>query len=217
VIHGQPLTLADIEELDFSKGAGLLPAIVQDVDSDAVLMLGYMNGTALRATFERGRVVFFSRSKERLWEKGETSGNHLKFVEARTDCDRDALLVRVRANGPACHLGTRSCFADVPATASERLAFLTFLEQLIDKRSAERPDGSYTARLLAQGTARIAQKVGEESLELAIAGVAENNDKVVAEAADLIFHMLVLLKSRGLTLASVIAELAARHARPPKI
>ena len=148
----KPLTLANIEGLDFAKGAGLLPAIVQDADSGAVLMLGYMNAAALRATLERGRVVFFSRSKERLWEKGETSGNYLEFVAARTDCDRDAVLVSVRAQGAVCHLGTRSCFADAPATAAETLAFLTVLERLIDKRSiAERPDGSYTARLLDKG------------------------------------------------------------------
>jgi phosphoribosyl-ATP pyrophosphohydrolase/phosphoribosyl-AMP cyclohydrolase len=209
---GVPLALASIEALDFAKGAGLLPAIVQDADSGAVLMLGYMNHAALQATFERGRVVFFSRSKGRLWEKGETSGKHLEFIDARADCDRDAVLVSVRAPGAVCHLGTTSCFADVPATAIERLAFLAVLERLIDKRSAERPDGSYTARLLAEGVRRIAQKVGEEGLELAIVGVAEDNDKVVAEAADLVFHMLVLLKSRGLTLANVVSELAGRRA-----
>jgi phosphoribosyl-ATP pyrophosphohydrolase/phosphoribosyl-AMP cyclohydrolase len=213
---GELLTLGNIGELDFAKGAGLLPAIVQDADSGAVLMLGYMNGAALRATLERGRVVFFSRSKERLWEKGETSGNFLLLVEARTDCDRDAVLVSVRAHGPVCHLGTRSCFADAPGTAAERLAFLALLERLIQKRIAERPEGSYTVRLMAEGAQRIAQKVGEEGLELALAGVTQSNDRVVAEAADLIFHMLVLLQSRGVALASVVAELAKRHAQPSK-
>jgi phosphoribosyl-AMP cyclohydrolase / phosphoribosyl-ATP pyrophosphohydrolase len=213
---GELLTLGNIGELDFAKSAGLLPAIVQDADSGAVLMLGYMNGAALRATLERGRVVFFSRSKERLWEKGETSGNFLLLVEARTDCDRDAVLVSVRAHGPVCHLGTRSCFADAPATAAERLAFLALLERLIQRRIAERPEGSYTVRLMAEGAQRIAQKVGEEGLELALAGVTQSNDRVVAEAADLIFHMLVLLQSRGVALASVVAELAKRHAQPSK-
>lgn len=213
---GELLTLGNIGELDFAKGAGLLPAIVQDADSGAVLMLGYMNGAALRATLERGRVVFYSRSKERLWEKGETSGNFLLLVEARTDCDRDAVLVSVRAHGPVCHLGTRSCFADAPATAAERLAFLALLERLIQRRIAERPEGSYTVRLMAEGAQRIAQKVGEEGLELALAGVTQSNDRVVAEAADLIFHMLVLLQSRGVALASVVAELAKRHAQPSK-
>ncbi len=210
------ITLADIDTLDFAKVGGLVPAIVQDADSGAVLMLGYMNAAALRATLERGRVVFFSRSKGRLWEKGETSGNYLELVDARSDCDKDALLVRARAQGAVCHLGTRSCFADAPATAAEGLAFLAILEKLIESRIAERPEGSYTAALAAAGATRIAQKVGEEGLELALAGVAEGNDKVVAEAADLLFHMLVLLKSRGVPLASVIAELAARHARPRK-
>jgi phosphoribosyl-ATP pyrophosphohydrolase/phosphoribosyl-AMP cyclohydrolase len=213
VNHFEPLDLVNVEELDFEKGAGLLPAIVQDADSGAALMLGYMNRAALRATLERGRVVFFSRSKERLWEKGETSGNHLTLVEARADCDRDAVLVSVRAQGPVCHLGTRSCFGHAPETTAERLAFLARLERLIEERSAERPDGSYTARLLAAGPQRIAQKVGEEGVELALAGVSENNNKIVAEAADLIYHMLVLLKSRGLTLGDVIVELAARHER----
>lgn len=211
-----PITLADIDTLDFAKAGGLVPAIVQDADSGAVLMLGYMNAPALRATLERGRVVFFSRSKARLWEKGETSGNYLEFVEAHSDCDQDALLVRARAQGAVCHLGTRSCFADAPTTAAEGLAFLAILEGLIESRIIERPAGSYTADLAASGATRIAQKVGEEGLELALAGVAEGNDKVVAEAADLIFHMLVLLRSRGVPLTSVVAELAARHARSKK-
>jgi len=212
-MHGQPLTLTDIEELDFQKGAGLLPAIVQDAESGAILMVGYMNGAALRATLDRGRVVFFSRSKERLREKGATSGHHLELVAVRTDCDRDSLLVSARARGPICHLGTRSCFGDAPVTAAERLAFLPHLEAVIERRSAERSEASYTARLFAQGGQRIAQKVGEEGLELAIAAVGQTDDKVVGEAADLIFHMLVLLRSRGLALANVIAELAARHAQ----
>lgn len=211
MIHGQTLTLADIDTLDFSKTPGLLPAIVQDADSGAVLMLGYMNATALRATLERGRVVFFSRSKERLWEKGETSGQHLELVALRTDCDRDCVLVSARAQGPVCHLNTRSCFGDAATTAAERLAFLVELEAVIESRSTEASTDSYTARLLAQGGTRIAQKVGEEALELALAAVAESDDKVVAESADLIFHMLVLLRSRGLSLASVIADLATRH------
>ena len=204
------LTLADVADLDFSKCAGLLPAIVQDVDSSAVLMLGYMNAAALRATLERGCVVFFSRSKDRLWEKGETSGNTLELVAVRADCDRDALLVRARARGPVCHLGTLSCFGDVFAQASP-FAFLAVLETVIERRITERPDGSYTANLIEQGIKRIAQKVGEEGLELALAGVSDTNERVIAEAADLLFHMMVLLKSRKLPLASVVTELAARH------
>jgi phosphoribosyl-ATP pyrophosphohydrolase/phosphoribosyl-AMP cyclohydrolase len=208
---GAPLTLADVEGLDFSKGAGLLPAIVQDAESGAVLMLGYMNAAALRATLERGRVVFFSRSKDRLWEKGETSGHTLDLVTVRTDCDRDSLLVSARARGSVCHLGTMSCFGDPSATASVPLAFLSTLETVIEKRISQSPDGSYTADLMKQGVKRIAQKVGEEGLEFALAGVAETDERVVAEAADLIFHMMVLLKSRDLPLAKVVAELAVRH------
>jgi phosphoribosyl-ATP pyrophosphohydrolase/phosphoribosyl-AMP cyclohydrolase len=178
-------------------------------------MLGYMNAAALHATLERGRVVFFSRSRQRLWEKGETSGHALELVAVRADCDRDCVLVSARAEGPVCHLGTRSCFGDaaVSAAEAEPLAFLALLEAVIEKRVAEQPEGSYTARLVAQGATRIAQKIGEEGLELALAAVAPSDDKVVAEAADLIFHMLVLLTSRGLPLASVVAELAARHTR----
>lgn len=213
---GESLTLDNIAALDFAKGEGLLPAIVQDADSGAVLMLGYMNEAALRATLQRGRVVFFSRSKGRLWEKGETSGNCLLLVEARGDCDRDSLLVSVRAEGPVCHLGTRSCFADAPATAAQGLAFLAHLERLIETRISERPAGSYTTRLVDEGAQRIAQKVGEEGLELALAGVCEADDRVVAESADLIYHMLVLLRSRGVPLARVVAQLAARHARQSK-
>jgi phosphoribosyl-ATP pyrophosphohydrolase/phosphoribosyl-AMP cyclohydrolase len=208
---GTPLTLADVEDLDFSKGAGLLPAIVQDADSGAVLMLGYMNAAALRATLETARVVFFSRSKERLWEKGETSGHTLDLLAVRTDCDRDALLVSARARGPVCHLGTTSCFGDPPATPASRLAFLSLLESVIERRMTERPDGSYTAKLLGQGVKRIAQKVGEEGLELALAAAADSDERVIAEAADLMFHMMVLLKSRNVPLTDVVAELAARH------
>jgi phosphoribosyl-AMP cyclohydrolase / phosphoribosyl-ATP pyrophosphohydrolase len=208
---GTPLTLADVEDLDFAKGAGLLPAIVQDADSGAVLMLGYMNAAALRATLERARVVFFSRSKNRLWEKGETSGHTLDLLAVRTDCDRDTLLVSARARGPVCHLGTTSCFGDAPATQASQLAFLSLLETVVERRMTERPDGSYTANLVKQGLRRIAQKVGEEGLELALAGASETDDRVVAEAADLIFHMIVLLKQRNLSLANVVAELDARH------
>jgi phosphoribosyl-ATP pyrophosphohydrolase/phosphoribosyl-AMP cyclohydrolase len=210
---GTPLTLADVEDLDFSKNAGLLPAIVQDADSGAVLMLGYMNAAALRATLERARVVFFSRSKDRLWEKGEVSGHTLELVTVRTDCDRDSLLVSARARGPVCHLGTMSCFGEVSATEASRLAFLSVLENVIELRIKERPDGSYTASLIGEGAKRIAQKVGEEGFELALAGVADTDERVVAEAADLIFHMMVLLKSRNLPLSKVVAELAKRHAQ----
>jgi phosphoribosyl-ATP pyrophosphohydrolase/phosphoribosyl-AMP cyclohydrolase len=209
---GVRIGASEVQSLDFGKGDGLLPAIVQDAESGAVLMLGYMNGDALRTTFERRRVVFFSRSKNRLWEKGETSGHTLDLVDVRTDCDRDALLVTARPRGPVCHMGTVTCFGDDKSTHAERLAFLGALEGVIEKRIADRPEGSYTARLYAQGAKRIAQKVGEEGLEVALAAVTEPDDKVIAESADLIFHLLVLLKSRGVSLERVARELEARHA-----
>lgn len=209
---GGRIGAADLQSLDFSKGDGLLPAIVQDAESGAVLMLGYMNREALRTTFERRRVTFFSRSKNRLWEKGETSGHTLDLVDVHTDCDRDTLLVTAHPRGPACHTGTTTCFGNDQATHAERLAFLGALEGVIEHRIADRPEGSYTARLYAQGAKRIAQKVGEEGLEVALAAVAESDEKVIAESADLIFHLLVLLKSRGVSLERVARELEARHA-----
>jgi phosphoribosyl-ATP pyrophosphohydrolase/phosphoribosyl-AMP cyclohydrolase len=212
MIAGTPLRLADMETLDFAKGDGLLPAVVQHAVTGAVLMVGYMNRAALRETLSRRHVVFFSRSKQRLWEKGETSGHFLELDEVRTDCDRDALLVTARPLGPVCHEGTATCFGDESISTGERLAFLAALEGVIEKRIAESPQGSYTARLFAEGPRRIAQKVGEEGLEVALAAVVETDDKLVSESADLIFHLLVLLRSRGLSLKSVVAELQSRHA-----
>jgi phosphoribosyl-AMP cyclohydrolase / phosphoribosyl-ATP pyrophosphohydrolase len=208
---GKIIDVSDLESLDFSKGDGLLPVIVQHAGSGAVLMLGYMNALALRATFARGHVVFFSRSKQRLWEKGETSGHFLKLQSVRADCDRDTLLVTAWPQGPVCHVGTQTCFGDDPATAAETLSFLSTLEDVIASRAAEQPEGSYTARLFAQGQRRIAQKVGEEGVEVALAAVAESDEKVISESADLLFHLLVLLKHRGLSLERVAAELRARH------
>jgi phosphoribosyl-AMP cyclohydrolase / phosphoribosyl-ATP pyrophosphohydrolase len=209
---GAPLRLADIDTLAFAKGDGLLPAVVQHAVTGAVLMVGYMNREALRETLSRRHVVFFSRSKQRLWEKGETSGHFLELDNIRTDCDRDALLVTARPLGPVCHEGTATCFGDDSVTSGEQLAFLATLESVIEKRIAESPQGSYTARLFAEGPRRIAQKVGEEGLEVALAAVAETDDKVVAESADLIFHLLVLLRSRGLSFQGVVTELQSRHA-----
>lgn len=240
-----PLQLKDIDTLDFEKSSGLVTAVVQHAENGSVLMVGYMNRDALRETFARGRVVFHSRTKGRLWEKGETSGHSLDVVEIRTDCDRDALLVSALPRGPVCHLGTDSCFGNEPAfrrrptdagaaaaaaastpaatavaahapapgaAPTDTLTFLSTLETIIEKRVAERPEGSYTARLFAQGPKRIAQKVGEEGVEVALAAVTEADDKVVSESADLLYHLLVLLRSRGLPLARVMAELESRHA-----
>jgi phosphoribosyl-ATP pyrophosphohydrolase/phosphoribosyl-AMP cyclohydrolase len=212
---GDPLGLTDIGTLDFAKADGLLPAVVQHADTGAVLMVGYMDRDAFRETLSRRHVVFFSRGKRRLWEKGETSGHFLELDQIRTDCDRDALLVTARPLGPVCHEGTATCFGDASITKAEHFAFLATLERVIERRIADSPQGSYTARLFAEGPKRIAQKVGEEGLEVALAAAVEPDDKVVAESADLIFHLLVLLRSRGLSLQSVVTELQSRHATKP--
>jgi len=206
------ITAADLDGLDFAKGDGLLPAIVQHADSGAVLMLGYMNREALATTLARGRVVFFSRSKGRLWEKGETSGNSLEVTGIRADCDGDALLVTAQPRGPTCHRGTDSCFGDGSASAP---GFLAELEDIIEARKARRLENSHTAKLFAAGVSRIAQKVGEEAVEVALAGVVGREEEVVAEAADLLYHLLVLLRCRDVELADVVRELRARHRDEP--
>jgi phosphoribosyl-ATP pyrophosphohydrolase/phosphoribosyl-AMP cyclohydrolase len=198
----------DIDALDFAKGGGLLPAIVQDSATGRVLMLGYMNREALQATFARGRVVFFSRSRNQLWEKGATSGHRLDLVSVYSDCDRDALLVSARPEGSTCHLGSDSCFG-VPAGAP---AFLAELERVIAGRLSEDGADSYTARLVRQGITRVAQKVGEEGVEVALAAASGGKQELAAEAADLLYHLMVLLQARGLSLATVAEELSARHA-----
>ncbi len=206
---------ADLLTIAFDRRDGLVPAIVQDADSASVLMLAWMNAAALAATLERGRVVFYSRSRQRLWEKGESSGHTLDLVDIATDCDCDTLLVTARPRGPACHKGCRSCFGEEFRAGAEPLGFLATLERLIGQRSSEPPAGSYTARLLSAGPARIAQKVGEEGVEVALAGATESATDLTREAADLLYHLMVLLKSRDLSLATVVAELAARHAGTP--
>jgi phosphoribosyl-ATP pyrophosphohydrolase/phosphoribosyl-AMP cyclohydrolase len=201
-----------IDGLDFTKGAGLLPAIVQHADTGAVLMLGYMNADAVRETLRRGRVVFWSRSKGRLWEKGESSGHTLAVVDSAVDCDQDSLLWLVRPAGPVCHLQTATCFGDERRSGAESLAFLGQLERVIERRIAAGDGASYTARLFAAGPRRIAQKVGEEGLEVALAGVCEDDGKLVGESADLLYHLAVMLRVRGLGLTQVVAELETRHA-----
>lgn len=207
MIHSE----ADIVRLDFEKAGGLLPAIVQHADSGAVLMLGYMNEAAVATTLTRGRVVFWSRSKQRLWEKGETSGHVLEVVAIHEDCDQDALLVLARPAGPVCHTGTATCFGDGPMSRAEALGFLAQLEYVIEQRISAGDAASYTARLFNEGRRRIAQKVGEEGVEVALAGVADDDAALVNESADLLFHLAVLLRTRGLSLENVAAELAARH------
>jgi phosphoribosyl-ATP pyrophosphohydrolase/phosphoribosyl-AMP cyclohydrolase len=198
-------------EIDFEKGDGLVPAIVQDADSGAVLMLAYMNREALQQTLARKRAVFYSRSKQRLWEKGETTGHTLDIVDVAADCDNDTLLVTARPRGPACHNGTLTCFGDEPRSAATSIAFLAKLEAIIAQRAADKPEASYTARLLEKGISRVAQKVGEEGVELALAGVNDTEQKVVEESADLLFHTLILLRARGVPLERVIRELETRH------
>lgn len=206
------ISFADVEKLAWNKGDGLLPAIVQHAVSGAVLMLGYMNRDALRATLERQRVVFYSRSKQRLWEKGETSGHTLQLRAIAADCDRDTLLVSVTPTGPVCHTGTATCFGAGPRSAAEQLAFLQELQEIIAARIGTAAEGSYTARLHAAGLKRIAQKVGEEGLEVALAAASGESDAaLLGETADLLFHTLLLLRERGLQLQDVVAELRQRH------
>ena len=202
----------DTAALDWDKTQGLIPAIVQDADTGAVLMLGYLNREALAATQATGRVTFWSRSKGRLWTKGETSGHFLEVRSVSADCDQDTLLILAHPQGPACHLGTATCWGkDAPQSSAQDIAFLGKLEQIVAERIATRPEGSYTAKLMDAGITRVAQKVGEEGLELALAAVAQSDREVIAEAADLLFHTVLLLKAKGLSLAQVAAELESRH------
>jgi phosphoribosyl-AMP cyclohydrolase / phosphoribosyl-ATP pyrophosphohydrolase len=205
----------DVRRLDWSKGDGLLPAVIQDARSGRVLMLGYMNEEALRRTLAGGRVVFFSRSRNQLWTKGETSGHFLDVVQVTADCDNDTILVLADPQGPTCHQGTPTCFAEARDPDAARIAFLATLEKTIALRIAESPEGSYTARLYASGIGRIAQKVGEEGVETALAAVTREDPELVGECADLLYHLLVMLKARNLGFDRVVQELASRHATKP--
>ncbi len=200
--------MIDPDTLDWAKMDGLIPAIVQHSDSGEVRMLGYMDRPALEATIRDRLVTFHSRSRGGPWRKGETSGNLLDLVDIRVDCDRDALLVTARPRGPTCHTGTTSCFGDDVAPAA---GFLTELAAVIAARAAAPLDQSYTARLLGEGVKRIAQKVGEEGVETALAAVAGDRAELESEAADLLYHLLVLLEASGSSLDSVVAELRRRH------
>lgn len=199
-----------IENLAWEKMGGLIPAIVQDAFDGRVLMQGYMNEDALSKTLESGRVTFWSRSRQELWTKGETSENYLDLVEVHVDCDRDCLLVQARPEGPTCHLDFNSCF-DAEGVVTSELAFLAVLEQLIAERKEDRPEGSYTTRLFDAGIKRIAQKVGEEGVETALAAVAGDDEELLNESADLLYHLLVLLRSRSLDLGSMVEVLKNRH------
>lgn len=199
----------NLDQIVFND-AGLLPAIAQDIDSGEVLMLAWMNRESLEQSLLRGRAVFWSRSRRSLWEKGEQSGNTLRLIEIHADCDRDTLLLLVEPHGPACHQGTLSCFADQPLTRRP-LAFLPQLEKIIDQRMAAGDASSYTAKLVASGTRRIAQKVGEEGLEVALAAAAGSRAELLSEAADLLFHLDVLLRDADASLQDVADELQRRH------
>ena len=203
------------KQIDFEKLGGLVPCIVQDADSSIVLMLGFMNAEALQKTISEKRVTFFSRSKQRLWTKGETSHNFLNVVAIAADCDNDSILITATPEGPTCHNGTRSCFGDEIATDVSSIAFLARLDAVIAQRIEQRPEGSYTAKLWADGVTRMAQKVGEEGVEVALAAVTQSDERLVGEAADLLFHLAVLLKNRGLSLGTIAAELEQRHLSRP--
>ena len=203
-----PLTAADLDRIDWAKAHdGLLPAIVQDAATRQVLMLAWMNRDALAETLDSGEAVFWSRSRRSRWRKGETSGNRLRLVEVLADCDADTILVLADPVGPACHENLTSCFGDQDAPG---LGWLARLEQTIAARQGADPASSYTARLLADGPTRCAQKVGEEGVETALAGAAGTGDELREEAADLLFHLLVLLRSRGQALGEVVECLRAR-------
>jgi len=193
---------------DWDKTDGLLPAIVQDAASGRVLMLGYMNREALEKTEAIGQVTFFSRSKKRLWTKGETSGNTLELVSIALDCDRDTLLVQARPQGPICHLGTATCWGD---ELHPPAGFLAELERVIESRNGADPESSYTARLLNEGIKRCAQKVGEEGVEVALAATAGDRDELIDESADLLYHLLVVLATANVSLEDVTRRLESRH------
>ena len=197
-----------LDELAWDKQDGLLPAIVQDATTLRVLMLGYMDREALRLTLQTCKATFYSRTRAKLWTKGETSGNTLGVVSVAADCDRDTLLVLAHPRGPTCHLGTPSCFS--PHAASSMIGEL---DALVAARARERPDDSYTTKLLASGIARIAQKVGEEGVEVALAAVTGDDAQLLGEGADLIYHLIVLLRARGLSVRDVEAVLEQRHRR----
>lgn len=202
--------MIDIDSLDFAKGDGLIPAIIQDAESFQVLMLGYMNKEALQKTLNEERVTFFSRSKQRLWTKGETSGNYLDVVDLQQDCDDDTLLVLAKPHGPTYHTGEQSCFYKKDFKSETKLNFLNSLENLIISRKEQMPEGSYTTSLFEDGIDKIAQKVGEEAVETVIE--AKNKDhSLVDEVSDLIYHLLVLLVAKGVPLQSIISNLEKRH------
>ena len=198
----------NLDRIDWDKGQGLVPAIVQNIDSGQILMLAYMDRAALAQTISSRKVTFFSRSKNRLWTKGETSGNWLDYISGEMDCDADTLFIQAHPQGPSCHTGSVTCFND---QTPGNIGFLDQLGRLIAERHKTMPEGSYTTSLFTEGKARIAQKVGEEGVELALARIKDDSVEMANEAADLLFHMMVLLEDAGLSLADAINVLQGRH------
>ena len=196
-------------KIDFDKCGGLVPAIIQDAQTKVVLMLGYMNQEALKKTQETGLVTFFSRSRQCLWTKGETSGNYLHLVDIKVDCDNDTLLVQATPDGPTCHTGTDTCWGE--ENKPNPLLFLSELSDFIEKRHEEMPEGSYTTSLFKDGLNRMAQKVGEEALELVIEATNGTNDRLIYEGSDMLYHLIVLLTSKGLRIEDMAKELIERH------
>ena len=196
-------------DIDFEKSGGLVPAIIQDSATRQVLMLGYMNREAYEKTLRERRVTFWSRSRKCLWTKGETSGHFLELVDIKADCDNDTLLVRAVPHGPVCHTGTDTCWGE--SNDANPLLFLTELQDFINKRREEMPEGSYTTSLFKDGLNRMAQKVGEEALEAVIEAVHGTDDRLLYEASDMFYHLIVLLASKGLRIEQVAEELAERH------
>lgn len=195
--------------IDFEKTGGLIPAIIQDAETKNVLMLGYMNQEALDKTRETGKVTFFSRTKQRLWTKGEESGNFLNVVSIAVDCDNDTLLIKANPAGPTCHKGDDTCFEEI--NDGNDIQFLSYLQDFIDKRKAEMPEGSYTTSLFKKGTRKITQKVGEEAVETIIGAMANDDENMIYEAGDLLYHLIVLLTHKGYRIEDVVRELKSRH------
>lgn len=195
--------------IDFEKMGGLVPAIIQDATTKNVLMLGFMNKEAYEKTCQTGKVTFWSRTRQTLWTKGETSGNFLELVSMSIDCDNDTLLVKVHPHGPTCHTGTDTCWGET--NSSTPLLFLQELQDFIEKRHEEMPEGSYTTRLFRDGVNKMAQKLGEEALETVIEATNGTNEKLIYEASDMLYHLLVLLTGKGLRIEDVAAELQKRH------
>jgi phosphoribosyl-ATP pyrophosphohydrolase/phosphoribosyl-AMP cyclohydrolase len=196
-------------KIDFDKCGGLVPAIIQDATTKVVLMLGYMNEEALQKTQETGLVTFFSRSRQCLWTKGETSGNYLHLVDIKVDCDNDTLLIQAKPDGPTCHKGTDTCWGE--ENRPNPLLFLSELSDFIEKRHEEMPEGSYTTSLFKDGLNRMAQKVGEEALELVIEATNGSNERLIYEGSDMLYHLIVLLTSKGLRIEDMARELMERH------